>query len=79
MSSSDARVAIGDVRGGTHNSSGFVPLGAIYKQATHALLILGALAGAMQLLDAGQAVRTIELPATRAKARSLQDKAFSRV
>jgi hypothetical protein len=28
-------------------------LWAIYKQATHALLILGALAGAMQLLDAG--------------------------
>src|ERR1700678_4848455 len=28
-------------------------LGAIYKQATHELLILGALAGAMQLLDAG--------------------------
>ena len=28
-------------------------LGAIYKHATHALLILGALAGAMQLLDAG--------------------------
>ena len=28
-------------------------LGAIYKQATSALLILGALAGAMQLLDAG--------------------------
>ena len=28
-------------------------LGAIYKQATHALLILGGLAGAMQLLDAG--------------------------
>ena len=28
-------------------------LGAIYKQATHALLILGALAGAVQLLDAG--------------------------
>jgi hypothetical protein len=28
-------------------------LGAIYKQAMHALLILGALAGAMQLLDAG--------------------------
>ena len=28
-------------------------LGAIYKQAAHALLILGALAGAMQLLDAG--------------------------
>jgi len=28
-------------------------LGAIYKQATNALLILGALAGAMQLLDAG--------------------------
>jgi hypothetical protein len=27
--------------------------GAIYKQATHALLILGALAGTMQLLDAG--------------------------
>jgi len=27
--------------------------GAIYKQATPALLILGALAGAMQLLDAG--------------------------
>jgi hypothetical protein len=26
---------------------------AIYKQAAHALLILGALAGAMQLLDAG--------------------------
>jgi hypothetical protein len=28
-------------------------LGAIYKQAAYALLILGALAGAMQLLDAG--------------------------
>jgi hypothetical protein len=28
-------------------------LAAIYKQATHALLILGALAGAMQFLDAG--------------------------
>jgi hypothetical protein len=28
-------------------------LGAIYKQATPALVILGALAGAMQLLDAG--------------------------
>jgi hypothetical protein len=28
-------------------------LGAIYKQATPALLVLGALAGAMQLLDAG--------------------------
>src|SRR3984893_3907089 len=28
-------------------------LGAIYKQATPAMLILGALAGAMQLLDAG--------------------------
>jgi len=28
-------------------------LGAIYKQATPALLILGALAGAMQLLDTG--------------------------
>jgi hypothetical protein len=28
-------------------------LGAIYKQATHALLILGALAGTMQLLDSG--------------------------
>ena len=28
-------------------------LGTIYKQATSALLILGALAGAMQLLDAG--------------------------
>jgi hypothetical protein len=28
-------------------------LGAIYKQATSALLILGALAGTMQLLDAG--------------------------
>jgi hypothetical protein len=28
-------------------------LGAIYKQATAALLILGALAGTMQLLDAG--------------------------
>jgi hypothetical protein len=28
-------------------------LGAIYKQATPALLILGAVAGAMQLLDAG--------------------------
>jgi hypothetical protein len=28
-------------------------LGAIYEQATPALLILGALAGAMQLLDAG--------------------------
>jgi len=31
----------------------FFALGAIYKQATQALLILGALAGAMQLLDAG--------------------------
>jgi len=28
-------------------------LGAIYKQATPAMLILGALAGAMQLMDAG--------------------------
>jgi hypothetical protein len=28
-------------------------LGAIYRQAAHALLILGALAGTMQLLDAG--------------------------
>jgi len=28
-------------------------LGAIYKQATHALLILGVLAGTVQLLDAG--------------------------
>ena len=28
-------------------------MGAIYKQATPALLLLGALAGAMQLLDAG--------------------------
>src|ERR1700729_3111906 len=28
-------------------------LGAIYKQATSALLVLGALAGTMQLLDAG--------------------------
>jgi hypothetical protein len=28
-------------------------LGAIYKQATPALVLLGALAGAMQLLDAG--------------------------
>ena len=28
-------------------------LGAIYEQATHALLILGALAGTIQLLDAG--------------------------
>jgi hypothetical protein len=28
-------------------------LGAIYKQATQALLILGALAGTMQLLDGG--------------------------
>jgi hypothetical protein len=28
-------------------------LGAIYKQATQALLIMGALAGTMQLLDAG--------------------------
>jgi hypothetical protein len=28
-------------------------LGAIYKQAAHALLILGALAGTIQLLDAG--------------------------
>jgi hypothetical protein len=27
--------------------------GAIYKRAAHALLILGALAGTMQLLDAG--------------------------
>jgi hypothetical protein len=46
-------VAIGDVRGGGQNSSGFLVLGAIHKQATPALLILGALAGAMQLLDAG--------------------------
>src|ERR1700735_2276466 len=30
-----------------------IALGAIYKQATSALLILGALAGAMQFLDAG--------------------------
>jgi hypothetical protein len=28
-------------------------LGAVYKQAAHAVLILGTLAGAMQLLDAG--------------------------
>jgi hypothetical protein len=33
-------------------------LGAIYKQSTAALLILGALAGAMQLLDAGLAFAT---------------------
>jgi hypothetical protein len=46
-------VAIGDVRGGAHNFSGFVRIGGVYKQATTALLILGALAGAMQLLDAG--------------------------
>jgi len=32
---------------------GLFALGAIYKQATPALLLLGALAGAMQLLDAG--------------------------
>jgi hypothetical protein len=31
----------------------FFALGAIYKQATQALLFLGALAGTMQLLDAG--------------------------
>jgi hypothetical protein len=31
----------------------FFALGAIYKQATSALLILGALAGTVQLLDAG--------------------------
>ena len=30
-----------------------IALGAIYKQATQALLFLGALAGTMQLLDAG--------------------------
>jgi hypothetical protein len=36
----------------TH-SSGIVRIGAIYKQATSALLILGALAGIVQLLDAG--------------------------
>jgi hypothetical protein len=39
--------------GGVQNSSGLFVLGAIYRQATVALLILGALAGAMQLLDAG--------------------------
>ena len=45
--------AIGYVLGGAQNSSGFARIGAIYKQAAPALLILGALAGAMQLLDAG--------------------------
>jgi hypothetical protein len=49
----EASLLIGDVCGGAHNSSGFVRIGAIYKQAMPALLILGALAGAMQLLDAG--------------------------
>ena len=33
--------------------SRILPLGAIYKQATTVLLILGTLAGTMQLLDAG--------------------------
>jgi hypothetical protein len=46
-------VDIGAVCRGTHHSSGLFALGAIYRRATHALLILGALAGAMQLLDAG--------------------------
>jgi hypothetical protein len=34
-------------------SLALLALGVIYKKATHALLILGSLAGAMQLLDAG--------------------------
>jgi hypothetical protein len=46
-------VAIGDVCGGAQNSSGFARIGAIYMQATPALLTLGALARAMQLVDAG--------------------------
>ena len=46
-------VDIGNVRGGAHNPSGFVRIWGIYKEATPALLLLGALAGAMQLLDAG--------------------------
>jgi hypothetical protein len=46
-------VAMGDVCGGAQNSSGFARIGAIYMQATPALLTLGALARAMQLVDAG--------------------------
>ena len=43
---------------GNHAAARTIPLalfalGAIYKQATPALLILGVLAGTMQLLDAG--------------------------
>jgi len=36
-------------------------LGAIYKQSTPGLLILGALAGAMQLLDAGIGLYALDL------------------
>jgi hypothetical protein len=36
-------------------------LGAIYKQATPALLVLGALAGGMQLLDAGIGLFALDL------------------
>jgi len=46
-------VAVGIVRGGGQNSSGSVGIGGDLKQATLALLLLGSLAGAMQLLDAG--------------------------
>src|SRR3984893_9533726 len=49
----EASLLLALLRGGAHNSAGFVRIGAIYKQATPALLILGALAGAMQLLDTG--------------------------
>jgi len=48
-----ASFAIGDVRAARRIPLALFVLGAIYKQATPALLILGALAGAMQLLDAG--------------------------
>ena len=46
-------VDIGDVRAARTIPLALFALGAIYKQATQALLFLGALAGTMQLLDAG--------------------------
>jgi len=45
--------AIGDVRGGVHNSSGFVRIGGDLQAGDACVADLGALAGAMQLLDAG--------------------------
>jgi hypothetical protein len=46
-------VGFGIVRGCAQNSSGFARIGGDLQEATTALLILGALAGAMQLPDAG--------------------------